>query len=48
VGLEQLVDEPLDLVERQLGGGVRVEHRRVVHRLSARGQRRLDGQPLQR
>ena len=46
VGLEQRVDEVADLVERQLAGRVRVEHRRVVGRLAAPGQRRLDREPL--
>ena len=43
---QQLVDELLDLVERQLGRGVRVEHRGVVNGLAAPGQRRGDGQAL--
>ena len=35
---QQLVDELLDLVEPQLRGRVRIEHRRVVHRLAAPGR----------
>src|SRR4029077_4397325 len=31
VCVEQRVDELVDLVEVELGGGVRIEHRRVVH-----------------
>ena len=36
---QQLVDKLLDLIERQLRGSVRIEHRRVVHRLAAPGAR---------
>ena len=43
---QQLVDELLDLVERQLGPRVWVEHGRVVHRLAAAREGRLDGQAL--
>ena len=41
---EQVVDEPGDLVERELGGRVGVEHRGVVGGLAPAGQRGLDGE----
>src|SRR5438270_11608439 len=46
VGLEQLVDELVDLGERQLGAGVRVEHGRVVDMVTPAGQRRFHSQRL--
>ena len=33
---EQRVDELVDLVEVELGGGVRIEHRGVVHVVAGR------------
>src|SRR5438552_177009 len=46
VGLEQLVDELVDLGERQLGAGVRVEHGRVVDMVAPAGQGCLHCQRL--
>jgi hypothetical protein len=46
VGLVEVVHEPPDLVERELGGRVRVEHRGVVGRIPAATERCLDGQAL--
>src|SRR5262245_13047510 len=46
VGRDQVVDQRPDLIEAQLGGGVRVEHRGVVDMLTLAGQRGLDGQRL--
>ena len=43
---EQVVGQRPDLVEVELGGGVRVEHRRVVDVLGVLGQQRLHGQVL--
>ena len=42
VGNHQLVDHRPDLVEVELGGGVGVEHRRVIHVLAVAGDDRLD------
>src|SRR5262245_29619939 len=44
VGRDQVVDQRPDLIEAQLGGGVRVEHRGVIDMLALAGQRGLDGQ----
>jgi hypothetical protein len=38
VRVDQLVDERVDLVEVELGSGVRVEHRGVVHVLALPGE----------
>src|SRR5438046_2143401 len=46
VCLQQQVDELVDLPERELGGRVRVEHRRLIDVLALAGQRRLDRQRL--
>ena len=41
VRVEQRVDEGVDLVEVELGRGVRIEHRGVVHVLAPAGERGL-------
>jgi len=46
VRLEQRVDQVADLVERELAGGVGIEHRRVPGGLAAPGQRGLDREAL--
>src|SRR5215468_12409325 len=44
VGLQEPVDELVDLPERELGGRVRIEHRGVMNVVAPAGQRRLDRQ----
>src|SRR5689334_10238919 len=46
VGLEELVDQVVDLAQGQLCGRVGVEHGRVVGVVSVSGQRRLHRQLL--
>src|SRR4029450_7176052 len=46
VGLHELIDEVVALLKGALGGGVRVEHGRVVGVASVAAERRLDGQLL--
>src|SRR5436190_20732871 len=46
VGRQELVDEVVDLLERQLCGGVGIEHRGVVDVLEIPGQGGLDGESL--
>lgn len=43
---EQIVNQLIDLVQRQLRRGVRIEHRRVIDMLAVACQRRLDNEPL--
>ena len=43
---EQVVDEFPNFVQRQLRGGVRIEHRRMVDVLAFAGQGRFDGEGL--
>jgi hypothetical protein len=43
---QQIVHQPADLLRVQFGGGVRIEHGRLVDVLAVAGQGRLDGQFL--
>src|SRR5947207_10715034 len=46
VGLDEPVHEVVDLLQRELRGRVRIEHRRVVDVVAAAGQGGLDRQLL--
>src|SRR5512133_3576261 len=46
VGLQELIDEIVDLLQGELGGRVRVEHGRVVGMVWVAAERRLDGELL--
>ncbi len=46
VRLEQVIDQRVNLVQRQFGGCVRVKHRRVVNMLFFARQDGLDHQAL--
>ena len=37
MGVHQVVDQRADLLEIELGGGVRIEHRGVVHVIALAG-----------
>src|SRR5512132_1663818 len=46
VGLQELIDEVVDLLQGELGGGVRIEHGRVVGVAAVAAERRLHGELL--